>query len=445
MKKISLSIILFLGAIASIAQQSLNTVRLDSIMQAYTNQNMFSGNILVYEKGKKVFSKSYGYADWEKKTPNTEQTPFCLASVSKQFTAMSIVILVEQGKLKFDDKLTKFIPDYPNGDKITIHQLLTHTSGIHNFTNDKEYDNIKTKEMTLKETIEMFKNKPLDFEPGSKFSYSNSGYILLSYIIENASKKSLSNFLKKEIFDKLGMKNSGYYPKTNQIPKNAAQGYILNDQDQYEKALFVPRSIPSGAGGLYSTTEDLLKWHEALNTEKLVKKEMLTKIFTPEKDNYAYGWVVRKQPVSVQMHTGGIEGFATVIVRLPEENSCLVVLRNCDNQNLFNPYRIALNMMINKPYSLPKIRKTTTISPEKMKEYEGEYSDSPDFSIKVFIENGKLMTQATNQGSAQMFAESEDSFFLKIVDAQLQFEREGNTVKRLVLLQNGAKMPMEKK
>jgi CubicO group peptidase (beta-lactamase class C family) len=444
MKKIVLIFSLF-WILASSFAQNLNTIRLDSIMQAYTNQNMFSGNILVYQKGKKVFSKSYGYADVEKKILNTEQTPFCLASVSKQFTAMAIAILVEQNKLKLEDKLTKFIPDYPNGDKITVHQLLTHTSGIHNFTDDKEYDGIKTKEMSLKETIEMFKNKPLDFESGSKFSYSNSGYILLSYIIEVASKKSLSDFLKKEIFNKLGMKNSGYYPKTNQIPKNAAQGYSLNSQDQYEKALFVPRSIPAGAGGLYSTTEDMLKWHEALNTEKLVKKEMLTKIFTPEKDNYAYGWMIRKQPVSVQMHTGGIEGFSTVIARLPEENSCLIVLRNCDNQNLFNPYRIAFNMMINKPYNLPKIRKPITISPEKRKEYEGEYSASPDFSIKIFVENGKIMTQATNQEVIEIFAESEDNFFLKVVDAQIKFEREGNAIKRLILFQNGAKMPMEKK
>lgn len=444
MKKIVLIFSLF-WILASSFAQNLNTIRLDSIMQAYTNQNMFSGNILVYQKGKKVFSKSYGYADVEKKILNTEQTPFCLASVSKQFTAMAIAILVEQNKLKLEDKLTKFIPDYPNGDKITVHQLLTHTSGIHNFTDDKEYDGIKTKEMSLKETIEIFKNKPLDFESGSKFSYSNSGYILLSYIIEVASKKSLSDFLKKEIFNKLGMKNSGYYPKTNQIPKNAAQGYSLNSQDQYEKALFVPRSIPAGAGGLYSTTEDMLKWHEALNTEKLVKKEMLTKIFTPEKDNYAYGWMIRKQPVSVQMHTGGIEGFSTVIARLPEENSCLIILRNCDNQNLFNPYRIAFNMMINKPYNLPKIRKPITISPEKMKEYEGEYSASPDFSIKIFVENGKIMTQATNQEVIEIFAESEDNFFLKVVDAQIKFEREGNAIKRLILFQNGAKMPMEKK
>ena len=444
MKKIVLIFSLF-WILASSFAQNLNTIRLDSIMQAYTNQNMFSGNILVYQKGKKVFSKSYGYADVEKKILNTEQTPFCLASVSKQFTAMAIAILVEQNKLKLEDKLTKFIPDYPNGDKITVHQLLTHTSGIHNFTDDKEYDGIKTKEMSLKETIEMFKNKPLDFESGSKFSYSNSGYILLSYIIEVASKKSLSDFLKKEIFNKLGMKNSGYYPKTNQIPKNAAQGYSLNSQDQYEKALFVPRSIPAGAGGLYTTTEDMLKWHEALNTEKLVKKEMLTKIFTPEKDNYAYGWMIRKQPVSVQMHTGGIEGFSTVIARLPEENSCLIILRNCDNQNLFNPYRIAFNMMINKPYNLPKIRKPITISPEKMKEYEGEYSASPDFSIKIFVENGKIMTQATNQEVIEIFAESEDNFFLKVVDAQIKFEREGNAIKRLILFQNGAKMPMEKK
>jgi uncharacterized protein YneR len=155
--------------------------------------------------------------------------------------------------------------------------------------------------------------------------------------------------------------------------------------------------------------------------------------------------MIRKQPVSVQMHTGGIEGFSTVIARLPEENSCLIILRNCDNQNLFNPYRIAFNMMINKPYNLPKIRKPITISPEKRKEYEGEYSASPDFSIKIFVENGKIMTQATNQEVIEIFAESEDNFFLKVVDAQIKFEREGNAIKRLILFQNGAKMPMEKK
>ena len=424
--------------------QNVNTTTLDSIMQAYTQQNAFTGNILVYEKGKKIFSKSYGYADWEKKIPNTEQTPFCLASVSKQFTAMAIAILVEKGKLRFDDKLSKFIPDYPNGDAITIHHLLTHTSGIHNFTNDDAYQNIKTKEMSLKQVIELFKNTPLDFEVGSKFSYSNSGYVLLSYIIEAASKMSLSDFLKKEIFQKLDMKNSAYYPKTAQIPKNTAQGYTSNNSDQYEKAVFVHRSIPSGAGGIYSTTEDLLKWHEALNTEIIVSKKTLEKIFTPEKNNYAYGWIVMKQNVLMQMHTGGIEGFYTLIVRLPEQNSCIIILKNTDSQSIFNPFRIVLSMMLGQAYKLPIIRKSIPITEAKMKEYEGQYDASSEFGIKVFIEKDRLLAQATKQNANEIFLESEDKFFLKVVDAQISFEREDGKVIRLVLHQNGAKISMKK-
>ena len=232
-----------------------------TIASAQTKKNMFCGSVLVAKDGKILLSKGYGFANYSDNIPNTSTTKFKLASVSKQFTAMAIMILEEKGKLSTNDKLTKYIPDYPNGDKITIHNLLTHTSGIPDFTSMPLFDSIMTMPFTLDREIALFKNKPLDFEPGSKHQYSNSGYLLLSYIIEKVSGKSYGDFVKENIFVPLGMKNSGLYTN-KEVLKKVANGYTDN-AGKIENAQYVDMSIPSGAGALYSTVEDMFLWDQS--------------------------------------------------------------------------------------------------------------------------------------------------------------------------------------
>ena len=447
MKKIILIFSLLLLSISAVKAQTdeANAKRVDSLLTVYSNKKMFSGSILIAKDGKALLSKGYGMANYSYDIPNTAQTKFKLASVSKQFTAAAIIILQEQGKLSTDDKLTKYIPDYPNGDKITIHHLLTHTSGIVNFTSLPLFDSIMTFEHSLTESIAYFKNKPLEFEPGEKFNYSNSGYILLSYIIEKASGKKYHEFISNSIFEPLGMKNSGVF-NGNTLIKNLAMGYS-EIEGGVENVPYVDMSIPSGAGALYSTVEDLLIWDQALNSEKLLKKASIDKMFTPFKDTYAYGWMVDKYKEHKWIfHTGGIQGFATVVNRFPDDGLTIIILKNIDNQNMFNPNRVARAVMFNQVYELPVERKVVKVDEKIYKKLCGDYELMPGFVLSITTENGKLYSQATGQDKAEIFPEADYKYFLKVVNAQLEFtaDKKGN-VDTLTLLQGGQKMPGTKK
>ena len=265
-----LTLLLFVNS--AFAQTDVQkAAKIDSILQIYTQKNMFCGSVMVSKKGKMLLNKGYGMANYNYDVPNSNLTKFKLASVSKQFTAMLIMILEERGKLSTDDKLSKYIPDYPQGDKVTIHNLLTHTSGIPDFTRLPIFDSIMTQQFTLEQEIKLFKDKKFDFEPGTKYQYSNSGYLLLTYIIEKASGKSYGDFVQESIFVPLGMKNSGLYDN-KEVLKNVACGYTSND-GKLENVQYIDMSIPAGAGALYSTIDDMFLWDQSWYTEKLVKSK----------------------------------------------------------------------------------------------------------------------------------------------------------------------------
>ena len=418
--------------------------RIDLMLRVYTKKNMFSGSVLIAKKGKVLLSKGYGLANTTHSVSNLPTTKFKLASVSKQFTAMAIMILQEKGKLNTEDKLTKYIPDYPNGDKITIHHLLTHTSGIPNLTALPVFDSIKGNPHTLEQTIALTKNKPLEFEPGSKFNYSNSGYILLTYIIENASGKKYEDYLKEVIFDPLGMKNSGLYPATGTL-KNSAIGYT-EENEGLIPAPYVDMTIPAGAGALYSTVEDLFIWDQALYTEKLVKKETMEKIMTVYKDNYAYGWMVGKfKDHKKYFHGGGIEGFNTVINRFTDDELCIIILKNVDNYQLFNANKMATAIMFGERFDLPSEHKIATVDKHIYKTLAGDYELEKDFVLSITTDGINIYSQATGQDKFEIYPEKENFYFLKVVDAQLEFNKDDSgNISSLTLYQGGAKMPAKK-
>ncbi len=418
--------------------------RIDLMLRVYTKKNMFCGSVLIAKKGKILLSKGYGMANNTSALVNSPTTKFKLASVSKQFTAMAIMILQEKGKLSTEDKLTKYIADYPNGDKITIHNLLTHTSGIPNVTALPVFDSIKGKPHTLEQVIALTKGKPLEFEPGSKFNYSNSGYILLTYIIEKASGKNYGDYMKENIFDPLGMKNSGLYP-SNGILKNAAIGYTEANEGLIQAA-YIDMTIPAGAGALYSTVEDLFLWDQALYTEKLVKKETIEKIMTVFLDNYAYGWMLTKYKEHKKFfHGGGIEGFNTVINRFTDDEICIIILKNVDNYQLFNANKMATAIMFGEKFDLPTEHKMIAVNKSIYKTLVGEYELEPGFILSITTDGINIYSQATGQDKFEIYPEKENFYFLKIVDAQLEFNKDdkGN-ITSLTLYQGGAKMPAKK-
>jgi len=325
--KIFLTAFLFLISVQAVSFSQDFALQADNYLQELARKGEFMGAVLVAKGADILISNGYGYANLELEVKNTPETIFRIGSMTKQFTSMLIMILVEEGKLNTDDKLIKFIPDYPDGDKITIHHLLTHTSGIPNFTSLPEYKKHKMNSNAPEETIAWFKNKPLDFEPGTQYKYSNSGYVLLGYIITKVSGMNYEKFLTKKIFKPLGMTSSGY-DNHSRIIKNRASGYDASTGD-IKNADYVDMSIPYSAGAIYSTVQDMYKWDRALYTEKLVKNETRQKIFTPLLNNYAYGWAIREHlNRKLIRHNGSIDGFNGQISRYVDDDFVIIVLGN---------------------------------------------------------------------------------------------------------------------
>jgi CubicO group peptidase (beta-lactamase class C family) len=287
------------------------------------------GTVLVARGEKVLFSKGYGSANLEWNVPNTPAGKFRLGSITKQFTSASILLLEERGKLSVNDPVSKYFPNAPaTWDKITLFNLLTHTSGIPDYTNQPEYRKLQTLPTTAEQIVLRVKDKPLDFEPGEKYKYDNTGYVLLGYIIEKITGESYAKFLQDNLFTPAGMADSGYDSPVSIIP-NRASGYVMNAKDQFENAAYLDMTVPHAAGALYSTTGDLLKWEQALFGGKILKPESLVKMTTPFKNNYAFGLIVRTADGRKSIeHGGGIDGFNTDLTYYPDDKLTVVVLRN---------------------------------------------------------------------------------------------------------------------
>lgn len=293
------------------------------------------GAFLVAKNGKPVYQKAFGKANLELDIELTPEYVFQLGSITKQFTAIAILMLEDQGKLKTDDPVSKYIPDYPSGEKITIHHLLTHTSGIKDFTKMKSLQEIAQKEMTPKMMVDFFKNELPVSAPGEKFEYNNSGYVLLGYIIELTSRETYENFIKKHIFEKAGM-NSSFYASDRQIIKKRAYGYQKKESGYVNKTI-ISFSVPFASGSLMSTVNDMLKWQNALNQNLLLSAESTKKVFSKYKLNngeeftYGYGWHIREMNgIPTREHGGSIFGFKTMGVYIPSEDIYVIGLTNCD-------------------------------------------------------------------------------------------------------------------
>ncbi|MBI4663750.1 MAG: beta-lactamase family protein [Verrucomicrobia bacterium] len=302
--------------------------KVNRYMEKLAKAGQFSGSILIARDGEVLVSQGYSLANREHEIPNTPQTKFRLGSLTKQFTAMSILLLQEDGKLSVRDPVCRHVPDCPEAWKpITIHHLLTHSSGIPGFTEFPDNEQFERLPTTVTNTVNRFRDKPLEFDPGSRFKYSNSGYVLLGYIIERASGQSYESFLRERIFKPLRMENSGYdHPWM--VLRHRASGYAKRD-GQLANCVYFEMDTPHAAGALYSTVEDLLVWNQALDRNRFVSKKSLEAMFTPEKGGYGYGWVIRQRfGRKCAEHGGGISGFSTFIERYPLDKVVVIVLSN---------------------------------------------------------------------------------------------------------------------
>jgi CubicO group peptidase (beta-lactamase class C family) len=523
--------------------------KIDEVMTEVYKPGQPGAAIVVRKDGRTILRKGYGTADLELGVDVEPDMIFRLGSITKQFTAVSVLMLAEQGKLGLQDEITKFLPGYPTqGRTITVEHLLTHTSGIQSYTDLPEWLSLWRKDFSVKELIDFFKDKPMQFEPGERWAYNNSGYILLGAIIEKVSGESYEKFVDGHIFKPLGMKSS-CYGNTERIIPRRIPGY-QSGQDGIINAPYLSMTQPYAAGSLLSNVDDLAVWSEAVFSGRLLKKEWLDKAFTPyklkngESTGYGYGWFVANERGHRSIeHGGGINGFTTYEMTFPEDRIFLAILTNSaiegrePEPRAVKIARLALGlpepapkvvtlpakdlaslpgvyesedkglcfitneggrtfwqrsggakreMLAASPLEfffrdiparivfmkdargrvtglrvierigpvrvftrtdkpLPAPKKAVAVDPRVYDQYLGEYELAPGFVITILKQGDRLISRATGQPEVELFPESETRFFLKDVDAQVDFVKDAaGRVTGLVVHQGGQDLPGKK-
>ncbi len=360
-KLFTLFVITLLSAAVATAQDKAQ--KIDELLKNYYDYGQFNGSVLVAEKGKVIYAKGFGMANMEWAIPNQPDTKFRIGSVTKQFTAALILQLVEAGKIKLDGKITDYLSDYrkDTGDRITVHQLLNHTSGIPSYTNQANFfAEVSRDPSSVTDFVKKHASGELEFEPGTKFNYNNSGYFLLGAIIEKVTGKSYESVLKTRIFEPLGMTNSGYDNHAPLLQKRAA-GYEKTPAG-FVNAAYLDMSLPYAAGSLYSTVEDLYKWDQSLYGDKILSAASKKLMFTPGLSNYGYGFLIADQPIGktsektkVIQHGGGINGFNSLLTRLIDKQQTIILLDNVGlGRNHANITNSVINILNNQPFDAPK-------------------------------------------------------------------------------------------
>ncbi|MGI8542304.1 MAG: serine hydrolase [Aridibacter sp.] len=360
-KLLTLLVITLMTASFAIAQSKAQ--KIDELLKTYYDYGQFNGSILVAEKGKVIYKKGFGMANMEWEIPNSADTKFRIGSVTKQFTATLILQLVEEGKIKLDGKLSDYLPDYrkDTGDKITVHQLLNHTSGVPSYTGlPGFFANESRNPYKVDDFVKKFTSGDLEFEPGSKFSYNNSGYYLLGAIIEKVTGKSYAENLQTRIFDRLGMTNTGY-DVHGTILKKRASGYQKTPAG-FENAAYLDMGLPYSAGSMYSTVEDLYKWDQALYENKIISAESKKLMVTPGLENYGYGFDIRDRPIGktdqktkIISHGGGINGFNSLFTRAVDQKNTVILLDNIGMGRYHGAITSSIiNILNGQPVEIPK-------------------------------------------------------------------------------------------
>jgi CubicO group peptidase (beta-lactamase class C family) len=426
--------LLFLLLLPGLVNAQTIAQKADELLTAYTNQNKFSGNVLIAKEGKIVFQKAYGYADKDAKRLNTLETEFRAGSLTKMFTSTAILQLAETSRLSLTDPVSKFVPGFADGNKIQILHLLSHTSGIQGSTASPE-------PTTLSESVKQFKSEHLAFEPGSRFEYNNFNYILLSSIAEKVSGKKLNDLLQSKVLNKAGMKHSGL-DYNNRKSTNKAFGYITNPQTiQWERANEGNVALAAGAGALYSTLGDLYKWSAEISRHRIISETSLAKAWKPVQGDYGLGWIVSTQNGRTKIgHTGSIPGFIAYSMKYPKENVSIIFLSNyqdLDGRKLADDLTA---VVFNEPYTLPKQKKEIALSKQVLDRYTGDYQLGNGFTITVSVDGNKLYAIAQGDpAKMELTPETDKKFFLKGPETAIEFIEESGAVKYMFVDMQGGK------
>lgn len=410
----------------------------NTIVSEYYNPDTPGASILVAKNGKAIYRKAIGKANLELDVDMKPENVFMLASITKQMTAVAILMLEEQGKLSVEDPITKFIPDYPTqGKTITIHHLLNHTSGIKSYTGIGNLTEVARQDKTIDELIDYFKNEPMDFEPGEAYSYNNSGYVLLGKIIEVVSGVTYGEFIENNIFERLGMSNSNY-GKNSELVKNRVNGYEQNEKG-YINANYFSLSMGSAAGGIISTVDDMLKWQNALSHNTLISASTFQKAINGSNLNngehipYGYGLgEFQLKGSKGYTHSGGIFGASTNGIYLIDEDVYVIGLSNCSCNNIGALTQKLAAAAIGKPF--PSIKDVITLTPQQMEKWVGAYQFEDGAVRHIFIKDGKLQSMRESETNTvfDILPLSESRFMFEDGNIEYQFSS-GSDGKRQVL------------
>ncbi len=397
--------------------------------------------IIAHKDEKTIYHKAFGKADLELDVDMQKDNIFRIGSITKQFTSLAVLKLAEEGKLDIQDPIQKYLPKYKTeGKTVTIGHLLTHTSGIPSYTGAPEWDQeMRKRDFTTIDLINEFATDSLEFEPGSQWKYNNTGYVMLGYIIEQLSGVSYAEFIQEHFFEPIGMKSS-YYGNVQKIIPHRASGYDRDNDGNLVNSYYLSMTQPHAAGSILSTVSDLAMWNEAVFDYKIVNMESLTKAHTPyiltdgSSTGYGYGWSLgEKYGKKTIAHGGGINGYLSMGIYYPEEDLYVAVLSNC---TCLSPDDLAHKIgatVLGIDYEIQEIE----LSMEDLKKFEGKYEIMTNMVLSVFLDEEKLMTQLTGQPAVQIFPSAPNKFFLKVVDAQLEFDMVNEVVQEITLFQGG--------
>ncbi|HEY0050125.1 MAG TPA: serine hydrolase domain-containing protein [Pyrinomonadaceae bacterium] len=421
-------ILLALAFFTAAHAQTLDKAKLDRFFDRLAEKNKAMGSMTLVKDGKVLYSRAIGYSqinDSQKK-PSTAATRYRIGSITKMFTAVMIFQLVEKGKLKLSDTLDKFFPQVPNAGKITVAQMLAHRSGIYDFTNDSDFRSWKMNAKTEDEMLAIIaKGKPV-FEPGEKTEYSNSGFLLLGYIIEKVGGKPYGEALKERITSKIGLKDTYLGSGKTDVGKN--ESFSFNYVGDWKQETETDLSIPGGAGAIVSTPGDLTGFIQALFDGKLVSQANLAAM-KPIKDKYGSGIILYPlEGKTFYGHGGGIDGFSSLLIYQPEEKLALACSTNGKGYPLTRIVDGVLDIYQNKPFQIPDFE-TVAVSPEVLEKYVGVYS-SPATPLKLTItrDGSTLQAQATGQPSFPLEATAQDKFKVESRGIVLEFDAAKNQV-----------------
>lgn len=404
--------------------------KIDSLIEKAVNINRFNGSVLVCKAGKIVYEKAYGYQDADKHIHNTSNTIYQIGSTTKEFTAAVILKLAEQNKLSLEDKLSKYFPDYKRGNEITIKHLLTHTSGIYEILKDHTAFNESAKPRSKEKTLSYFIDKPLDFDPGTQYSYCNSGYILLGLIIEKVTGKAYQAVVRDFILKPLKMNHTGF-DFAGLKSSNKAMGYTKYTQVIKEASVPWDSTSTFSAGSLYSTVGDLYLWHKGLGAYKVYGKSSLEAATTPYLAGYGLGcWIDTFYQKKIVSHGGNILGFTGYFGRIQEDDACVIILNNIFNHQIETIGLSIFAILYNQPYSYFDEIKLTQAELEK---YVGEYEVNNNYKVKITRTGDQLFIQRNDQPGVELFAYKANTFFQKDDDIRVSFQNENGVISKITI------------